>query len=72
MAATNLIPKPGLEINSLEGWSTHFPMRLSSTMGFIFWSSILVGNPIHDLKTPKRIPERRTIFAVGSKMAKLA
>ena len=42
-----------LEINSLEGWSMHFPMRLSSTMSFIFWSSILVGNPIHDLKTPK-------------------
>ena len=53
MAATNLIPKPGLEINSLEGWSMHFPMRLSSTMGFIFWSSILVGIPIHNLKVPK-------------------
>ena len=52
-ARYNLIPKPGLEINSLEGWLTHFPMRLSSTMGFIFWSSILVGIPIHNLKTPK-------------------
>ena len=49
----NLIPKLGLEINSLERWSTHFPMRLNSTMGFIFWSSILVENPFHNLNTPK-------------------
>ena len=48
----NLIPKPILEINSLEGVVNAFPNAFELNCGFHLLSNFLVGIPIHNLNAP--------------------